>query len=146
MSSTIFWSLLRFVSIELVMLSNHLILCCPLLLPASIFPSIKVFSNESVLCIRWPKYYSFSFSISSDEYSGLISFRMDWLDFGIHRILKSLFYLLLLCLYKESQIPVDFIFSLWFPLSGSLQVCFLRHRVKKDRERLLSPDSWSPWR
>ena len=71
---------------------------------------------------------------------------MDWLDFGIQRILKSLFYLLLLRLYKESQIQVDFIFSLWFPLSGSLQVCFLRHRVKKDRERLLSPDSWSPWR
>ena len=80
LSSTISQSLLKFMSFELVMLSNHLILCCPLLLPASIFPSIKVFSNESVLCIRWPKYYSFSFSISSDEYSGLISFRMDWFD------------------------------------------------------------------
>ena len=69
-------------SIELVMPSNHLILCRPLLLPPSIFPSIMVFSNESVLCIRWPKYWSFSFSISpSKEYSGLISFRMmDWLD------------------------------------------------------------------
>ena len=66
--------------IELVMPSKHLILCRPLLLP-SIFPSIRVFSNESVLCIRWPKYWSFSFSInSSSEYSGLISFRMDWLD------------------------------------------------------------------
>ena len=73
-------SLLKFMSIELVMPSNHLILCCPLLLP-SIFPSIRVFSNESVLCIRWPKYWHFSFSISpSNEYSGLISFRMDWLD------------------------------------------------------------------
>ena len=68
-------------SIELVMLSNHLILCRPLLLPLSIFPSIKVFFNESVLCIRWPKYWSFSLSISpSNEYSVLISFRMDWLD------------------------------------------------------------------
>ena len=67
-------------SIELVMPSNHLILCCPLLLPPSIFPSIRVFSDESVLCNRWPKYWSFSFSISpSNEYSGLISFRIDWL-------------------------------------------------------------------
>ena len=66
-------------SIESVMPSNHLILCRPLLLPPSIFPSIKVFSNVSVVCIRWPKYQSFSFSPSS-EYSGLISFRMDWLD------------------------------------------------------------------
>ena len=69
------------VSIESVMPSNHLILCHPLLLLPSIFPSIRVFSNESTLCIRWPEYWSFSFSISpSNEYSGLISFRMDWLD------------------------------------------------------------------
>ena len=75
------WSLLKFMSIESVMPSNHLILCCPLLLPPSIFPSIRVFSNESVIHIRWPKYWSFSFSISpSNEYSGLTSFRMDWLD------------------------------------------------------------------
>ena len=68
-------------SIESVMPSNHLILCHPLLLLPSIFPSIRVFSNESVLCIRWPKYWSFSFSISlSSEHPGLISFRMDWLD------------------------------------------------------------------
>ena len=73
-------SLLKLTSIELVMPSNHLVLCHPLLLPPSIFPNIGVFSNESVLCIRWPKYWSFSFSISpSNEYSGLISFRMDWL-------------------------------------------------------------------
>jgi len=73
-------SLLKLTSIELVMPSNHLVLCHPLLLPPSIFPNIGVFSNESVLCIRWPKYWSFSFSISpSNEYSGLISFRRDWL-------------------------------------------------------------------
>src|SRR5574339_84333 len=78
-------------SIELVMPSNHLILCCPLLLPPSIFPSIRVFSNESVLNIRWPKYRSFSFSISpSNEYSGLIAFRMDWLDlYAVQGNLKS---------------------------------------------------------
>ena len=81
LSITNSWSLLKLMSIELVMPSNHLILCCPLLLLPSIFPSIRVFSNESALCIRWPKFWSFSFSISpSNEYSGLISFRMDWLD------------------------------------------------------------------
>ena len=79
-------------SIESVMPSNHLILCSPLLLPPSIFPSIRVFSNESVLHIRWPKYWSFSFSISpSNEHSGLISFRVDWLDLlAVQRTLKSL--------------------------------------------------------
>ena len=79
-------------SIELVMPSNHLILCCPLLLLPSIFPSIRVFSDESVLCIRWPKYWSFSFNISpSNEYSGLISLRMDWLDLlAVQGTLKSL--------------------------------------------------------
>ena len=85
-------SLLKLMSIESVMPSNHLILCRPLLLPPSIFPSIRVFSNELVLCIRWPKHWSFSFSISpSNEYSGLISFRMDWLDLlVIQGTLKSL--------------------------------------------------------
>ena len=74
-------SLLKLMSIELVMPSKHLILCCPLLLPPSIFPRIRVFSNESALLIRWSKYWSFSFNISpSSENSGLISFRMDWLD------------------------------------------------------------------
>ena len=79
-------------SIESLMPSNRLILCRPLLLPPSIFPSIRVFSNESVPCMRWPKYWSFSFSISpSNEYSGLISFWMDWLDLlAVQRILKSL--------------------------------------------------------
>ena len=80
-------------SIELVMSSNHLILCRPLLLLPSVFPSIRIFSNELVLCIRWPKYRSSSFSISpSDEYSGLISCRMDWLDLlAVQGIPKSLF-------------------------------------------------------
>ena len=79
-------------SIELVMPSNQLILCHPLLLPPSIFPSIRVFSSESVLCIRWPVYWSFSFNISpSSEYSGLTSFRMDWLDLlAVQGTLKSL--------------------------------------------------------
>ena len=84
-------SLLKLMFIESVMPSNYLILCCPLLLLPSIFPSIRVFSNESALCIRWPKYRSFSFSISpSNEYSGLISFRIDWLDFlAVQDTLKS---------------------------------------------------------
>ena len=79
-------------SIVSVMPSKHLILCCPLLFPHLIFPSIKVFSNESVLCTRWPKYWSFSFSVSpSNEYSGLISFQMDWLDLhSVQGTLKSL--------------------------------------------------------
>ena len=87
-----FGSLLRLMSIELVMPSNHLVLCHPLLLLPSIFPSIRVFSSESVLHIRRPKYWSFSFSISpSSEHPGLISFRMDWLDlFAVQGILKSL--------------------------------------------------------
>ena len=81
LSVTNSWSLLKLMSIQLVMPSNHLILCHPLLLLPSIFPSIKVFSKESVLLIRWPKDWCFSFNISpSNEYSGLISFRMDWLD------------------------------------------------------------------
>ena len=92
LSITNSWSLLKLLSIELVMLSNHLILCCPLLLPPSIFPDIRVFSNELVLHMRWPKYWSFSFSISpSNENSGLISFRVDWLDLlAVQGTLKSL--------------------------------------------------------
>ena len=84
--------LIKFMSIELAMPSNHLIFCCPLLLLPSIFPSIWVFSNESALHIRWPKYWSFGFSISpSNEYSGLISFRMDWLDLlAVQGTLESL--------------------------------------------------------
>ena len=93
LSITSSWNLLKLMSIELVMPSNHLILCCPLLLLPSIFPSIRVFSNKSALQIRWPKIWSFSFNISpSNEYSGLISFRMDWLDLlAAQGTLKSLF-------------------------------------------------------
>ena len=95
LSITNSWSLLKLMSIDSVMPSNHLILCCPRLLPPSIFSSIRVFSSESVLHIRWPKYWSFSFSISfsipSNEYSGLISFRIDWLDLlAVQGTLKSL--------------------------------------------------------
>ena len=92
LSITNSWSLFKFTSIESVMPSNHLILCHPLLLPPSIFPSIRVFTNVSVLHIRWPKYWSFSFSISpSNEYPGWISFRMDWLDLlAVQGTLKSI--------------------------------------------------------
>ena len=89
---TISWSLLNLMSVESVMPSNHLILCCPLLLLPSIFPSIRVFSNESVICIKWPKYWSFSFNISpSNEHPQLIPFSMDWLDLlAVQGTLKSL--------------------------------------------------------
>ena len=89
LSSTISQSLLKFTCTESVMLSNHLILCHTLLILPSIFLSIRIFSNESALCIRWPKYWSFSFS-PSNEYSGLISFRIDWFDFlAVQGILNS---------------------------------------------------------
>ena len=92
LSFTVSRSLLKLMSIEPVKPSNHLILCCPRLFLVSIFPSIRVFSNESALHIRWPKYWSFSFSISSsNEYSGLISFRIDWLDLlAVQGTLESL--------------------------------------------------------
>ena len=92
LSITNSWSLLKLMSIKSVMPSNHLILCHPLLLLPSIFPSIRVFSNQSALCIWWPKYWSFSFNISpSNEHPGLISFRMDWLDLlVVQGTLKSL--------------------------------------------------------
>ena len=93
LSSTISWTLFRFMSIELVMISNHPILCCPLLLLPSVFPSIRVSTNELALRIRWPKYWSFSFSNGpSSEYSGLISLRIYWFDLpSVQGILKSLF-------------------------------------------------------
>ena len=92
LSITNSWSLLKLMSIELVMPSNHLILCHPLVLLPSIFPSIRVFSNELVLLIRWPKYWSFSFCINPfNEYSGLISFRIDWSDLlAVQGTFKSL--------------------------------------------------------
>ena len=92
LSITNSWSLLKLMSIKSVMLYNHHILCHPLLLPPTVFPSIRVFSNESALLIKWPKYWSFSFSISpSNEYSALISFRMDWFDLlAVQGTLKSL--------------------------------------------------------
>ena len=92
LSITNSWNLLKVMSIELVMPSNHLILCHPLLVLPSVFPSIRIFSNESTLHMRWPKYWSFSFSISpSNEYSGLIPFRIDWFDLlAVQGTLKSL--------------------------------------------------------
>ena len=113
LSVTISWSFLKLMSIELMMPSNHLILCCPLLHLPSILPSIRVFSSESVLRIRWPRYWSFSFSISlSNEYSGLISFRMDWLDLLAVPMdsqkspptpeFKSIISLVLSCLYSPT--------------------------------------------
>ena len=92
LSNTNYWSSPKLMSIESMTPSNHLILCRPLLLRPSIFPSIRIFSNESALCVRWPKYWSFSFNISpSDEHPGLISFRMDWLDLlAVQGTLKSL--------------------------------------------------------
>ena len=101
LSITISQSLLKFMSIESVMLSNHLILCCPLLLLPSVFPSIRVFSNGLALCIRCPKYWSFSFSISpSNNYSGLISFKIDWFDLlALQGTLKS-------CLHHNSKASI----------------------------------------
>ena len=115
LSITNYRSLRKLMSIESMMPSNHLILCCPLLLPPSSFPSIRVFSNESVLPIRWPNYWRFSFNISpSNEYSGLISFRMDWFDLlAVQGTLKSLlhstvqkhqFFGILLSLWSNSHI------------------------------------------
>ena len=109
LSSTISWSLLKFMSLVLLVLSNHLILCCPLLLLPSIFPGIRVFSKESVLCIRWPQYWSFSFSISpSNEYSGFISFKIGWFDWfhllAIQGTLKSLCLAFFMSQHNEASI------------------------------------------
>ena len=106
-------SLLRLMSIESVMPSHHLILCCPLLLLPSIFPSIRVFSNESFLQIRWPKYWSFSFSSSpSNEYSGLISFRFDWFHLAVQGTLNSLLQLM-------PQLKASILWRSGFSLSSS---------------------------
>ena len=148
-------SLLKLISIESVMPSNHLILCRPLLLLPSIFPSIRVFSNESALCIRWPKYCSFSFNFSpSNEYSGLISFRMNWLDLltvqGTRKSLlqhhsskasilqHSAFFIVQLShpymttgktIALTRQTFVDKVMSVLFNMPSSLAVCFLPRSV-----------------
>ena len=107
-------SLLNLMSIELVMPSNHLILCNPLLLPPSIFPSIRVFTNESALRIRWPKYWSFSFNISlSNEHPGLISFRMDWLDLFAVQAKSSLIFPTTSYLFQK-QFPLTLFYDLTF--------------------------------
>ena len=126
LSITNSWSLLKLMSIESVMASNHLILCHPLLLLPSIFPSIRVFSNESALRIRWPKYWTFSFNISpSNEYSGLISFRMDWLDlFAVQRTLKSL-------LSEEiPEMKLYLGYQSWKVFSGSLISPFILQMIQ----------------
>ena len=116
LSFTILQSLLKFISIESVMLSNHLILCHPLLLLPSILPNIRVFSGESALHIRWPKYWSFSFSIClSNEYSGLISFRIDWFDLlAVQGALKSL------CQHHSSKVAI-----LWHSAFFMVQISHL---------------------
>ena len=129
LSFTISWSLLKLMSIELVMPSNHLILCCPLLLLPSVFPSIRVFSNELALFIRWPKYWSLSFSISpSNEYSGLISLRIDWLDLlGVQGTLKSLLQ------HHGSKAPIlqrSAIRQVLLLINSKLPIGMLRHRER----------------
>ena len=124
LSLTISRSLLKLMSIESVMPSNHLILCRPLLLLPSIFPSIRVFSNESVLCIRWPKYWSFSFNISpSNEYSGLSFFKRDWLDLlAVQGTLKSLLqhHILKASILRCSAFSIVQLSLLWAPLVAQL--------------------------
>ena len=116
-------SLLKLMSIESVMPSNHIILCHPLLLLPSIFPSIRIFSNESVLPIRWPEYWSSSFSISpSNEYSGLISFMMDWFDLAVQGTLKSL-------QHHSSKASVIFSAQLYSPLLTSIHVYWKNHSL-----------------
>ena len=141
-------SLLKLMSIELVMPSNHLILCCPLLLLPSIFPSIKVFSNESVLRIRWPKYWSFSFNMSpSNEYSGLISFRIDWFDLlDVQGTLKSL---LQYHSSKASTLPCSAFFMAQVPVFGyltqgadSLQKTLMLERLKAGEGVERGWDGW----
>ena len=130
LSITNSWSLLKLMFIELVMPSSHLILCHPLLLPPSIFPSIRVFSNESVLCIRWPKYWRFSFSLSpSNEYSGLISFKIDWFDLlAVQGSLKSLL--------QYHSISVLSIFLLIVLLLSKRKIIFTKSCIKIDFSRV----------
>ena len=138
LSSTVSWSLLKLMSIQSVMLSNRFILCCPLLLLPSIFASIRVFSNELALWVRWPKYWSFSIS-PSNEWSGLISFRVDWFDlFTVQGTLKSLLQhhcLKALILWHSAFFMVQLSHFTWLleksyiwldgPLSAKWCFCFL---------------------
>ena len=123
LSITNSWTLLKLRSIESVMPSNHLTLCHPLLLLPSIFPSIRDFSNKLALCIRWPKYWSFSFSISpSNEYSGLISFRIDWFNFlAVQRTLKSLLQL------HSSKASILWCSAFFMVQLSSMHDCFKNH-------------------
>ena len=140
LSFTISLSLLRYMSVELVMPSNHLILCCPLHLLPSVYPSITVFPSESALCIRWPKCWSFSFNIRpSNEYSGLISFKIDWFDlldfqgtlmslYQHHSLktsilwLSDFFFVFLYCLWKVLKARM----LKWFAIPSSSGPCFVR--------------------
>ena len=125
LSLVISWSLTKFMSIESVMPSNHLILCHPLLLLPSMSPNIRIFSNESALCIRWSKYWSLSFSISpSNEHPGLISFRMDWLDlFAVQGTLKSLL--------QHHNLKASIPQCIWGILNGMcLSVANIIHSIK----------------
>ena len=131
--------LLKLMSAVLVMPSNHLILCCPLLLSPSIFPSIRVFSNESVLCIRWPKYWSISFNISpSNEYSGLNSFRIDLFDLlDVQGTLKSLLHLLHNSKASVLQCSAFFIVQLSHPYMTTGKTIALTRRTFVDK--VMSP-------
>ena len=128
LSITNSWSSSKPMSIELVMSLNHLILCHPLLLLPSIFPSIRVFSNESTLCMRWPKYWSFSFNISpSNEHPGLISFRMDWLDlFAVQGTLKSFqHHSSKASILQHIIIVKDYLYSLRYTLHPCILIYFI---------------------
>ena len=128
LSFTISQSLLKFMSIEFLMPSNHLILCCPLLLLPSIFPSTRVFSNKSVLRIRWTKYWSFSIS-PSNEYSGFISFRMDWFDLlAVQGTLKSLL--------QHHSLKASILWhSAIFPVVGLTYPLCESHKTSRERDK-----------
>ena len=131
LSFTISWNLLKFMSMELVISSNHLILCGSLLLLPSTFPRIRVYSNELTLCIRWPKYWSFSFSINpSNQYSGLISFRTDWFDFlavqGTHQ-----------SLLQHHNLKASILWhSVFFMVQLSLMLGGIGGRRRRERQRM----------
>ena len=135
LSFTISQSLLKLVSIESMTPSNHLILYHPLLFLPSIFPSIRIFSNESALCIRWPKYWSFSFNISpSNEYSGLISFRIHWFDpFAVQGTLKSL----LQTIWKHSSSVLSLLYGSAFTSIHDYDIsCHIQRSGLKEREQV----------